>query len=108
MPKKNKKGRRKGGAKGVKRGDKPNEKNAPAPAASPIPNTKSSSPDDESPDSFALRKVEIQHQGDGKTRPRAGDVVVVHYIGSLANGEIFDSSVAKGVYLMRLCIRSFC
>ena len=46
----------------------------------------------------ALRKIDIQQQGDGKTRPRDGDVVVVHYTGSLLNGEIFDSSVAKGDY----------
>ena len=45
-----------------------------------------------------LRKIDIRQQGDGETRPRTGDVVVVHYIGSLLDGEIFDSSVAKGDY----------
>ena len=34
--------------------------------------------------------------GDGKTMPKAGDTLSMHYTGSLTNGEVFDSSVTRG------------
>lgn len=42
--------------------------------------------------------VEIQRlrDGDGKTYPKQGHLVKVHYTGSLPDGRVFDSSVSKG------------
>ena len=91
MPKKKNKrrGKKKGGAKGGKRADSSKEANT----------SDESARADEHVDRFALRKVMIHQPGDGKTRPCPGDVVVVHYIGSLTNGEMFDSSVKKGEHI---------
>jgi len=33
--------------------------------------------------------------GDGKTYPKKGDTVQIHYVGTLENGTIFDSSKAR-------------
>ncbi|TFK18365.1 peptidyl-prolyl cis-trans isomerase [Coprinopsis marcescibilis] len=30
--------------------------------------------------------------GDGQTFPKRGDTVSIHYVGTLANGDVFDSS----------------
>jgi FKBP-type peptidyl-prolyl cis-trans isomerase FklB len=40
-------------------------------------------------------KYEVIEQGKGP-RPKAGDQVVVHYVGKLPSGKVFDSSVARG------------
>ncbi|CDU25445.1 probable FPR1-peptidyl-prolyl cis-trans isomerase, FK506-binding protein [Sporisorium scitamineum] len=43
--------------------------------------------------------VQIQKisPGDGKTFPKAGDTVTMHYTGTLAkDGSVFDSSVKRG------------
>lgn len=40
--------------------------------------------------------VKILKQGEGDRSPRAGNVVTVHYKGSLINGKVFDSSYERG------------
>ncbi|GAB0090865.1 hypothetical protein DMENIID0001_056330 [Sergentomyia squamirostris] len=34
--------------------------------------------------------------GDGRTFPKSGQTAVVHYTGTLQNGEVFDSSRTRG------------
>ncbi|KAI8617756.1 hypothetical protein BC830DRAFT_1041823, partial [Chytriomyces sp. MP71] len=40
--------------------------------------------------------VEVTKEGDGKTFPKVGDKVKIHYTGKLTNGKKFDSSVDRG------------
>ncbi|KAF9267316.1 peptidyl-prolyl cis-trans isomerase [Marasmius fiardii PR-910] len=40
--------------------------------------------------------IEIVEPGDGKTYPRAGDIVSIHYVGTLEDGSQFDSSFKRG------------
>ena len=42
-------------------------------------------------------EIEVIKAGDGATHPQKGDMLTMHYTGTLAaNGKQFDSSVAKG------------
>ncbi|MBK6579278.1 MAG: FKBP-type peptidyl-prolyl cis-trans isomerase [Sandaracinaceae bacterium] len=40
---------------------------------------------------------QVLWEGDGGPRPRAQDVVIAHYVGWTTDGEVFDSSVERGV-----------
>ncbi|XP_071401922.1 FKBP prolyl isomerase 1Aa [Centroberyx affinis] len=41
-------------------------------------------------------EIETINPGDGRTFPKKGQCVVVHYVGSLTDGFIFDSSRDRG------------
>ncbi|RLV91205.1 hypothetical protein JA1_004050 [Spathaspora sp. JA1] len=43
-----------------------------------------------------LPQIEIIQEGDNKTLAKPGDVVTIHYVGTLTNGKKFDSSRDRG------------
>ncbi|ODV58357.1 FKBP-type peptidyl-prolyl cis-trans isomerase, partial [Ascoidea rubescens DSM 1968] len=41
-------------------------------------------------------QIERLAPGDGKTFPKVGSTVTIHYTGTLTNGKQFDSSIKRG------------
>lgn len=51
----------------------------------------------ESSDKIAFfAEVVTERKGDGKTFPKKGDMLTMHYLGTLSNGNKFDSSYDRG------------
>lgn len=61
----------------------------------PAPNDVAAAPDDAETTSSGLAS-KVLSAGSGSVAPRATDEVLVHYTGWTTNGEMFDSSVARG------------
>lgn len=66
-----------------------------APPAPPVPSDVGDVPEDAEKTSSGLA-YKVLEKGTGKTNPGATDTVKVHYSGWTTNGELFDSSVARG------------
>lgn len=45
-------------------------------------------------------QYKVVQSGPSGPSPKAGDVIKVHYEGALANGQVFDSSIARGKPLL--------
>lgn len=41
-------------------------------------------------------QYQVLQSGNGEVHPKVTDRVTVHYVGSLVNGTVFDSSIARG------------
>ena len=68
---------------------------AAAAAQVPAPDDVAQAPNDAETTSTGLASKVVQ-AGTGSTHPTASDQVTVHYTGWMTNGEMFDSSVARG------------
>ena len=68
---------------------------AAAAAQIPAPDDVAAAPSDAQTTSSGLASKVIQ-AGTGSAHPSATDEVTVHYTGWLTNGQMFDSSVARG------------
>ncbi len=68
---------------------------AAAAAQVPAPDDVAKAPNDAETTSTGLAS-KVVHAGTGSTHPTASDQVTVHYTGWMTNGEMFDSSVARG------------
>jgi peptidylprolyl isomerase len=68
---------------------------AQAPTVIPAPPDVAAPPNDASKTNSGLATRVVQ-QGSGKERPRADEIVTVHYTGWTTDGKMFDSSVVRG------------
>ena len=51
-----------------------------------------------------IKPVEEITAGDGYTFPAVGDMCSMHYIGSLSDGTVFDSSHGRGPFTFQIGI----
>src|SRR5687767_6338202 len=68
---------------------------AQAPKVIPPPPNVAAPPAEATKAGSGLRTLVLQ-QGTGKDRPRADEIVTVHYTGWTTDGKMFDSSVVRG------------
>jgi FKBP-type peptidyl-prolyl cis-trans isomerase len=75
---------------------KPDETTAEKKTPSMAPTTPPATPSNDWKTTASGLKYQVMKQGTGATSPKPTDTVLVHYHGTLLNGEVFDSSVQRG------------